>query len=206
MKRIIALCFLLVAGTTLPAQQIVKLPAPDKNVPMTLYQALERRQSVREYSDKAIDSKTLGQLLWAASGVNRKDGRMTAPTAINAQDISIYVLAEDGASRYLPAEHALQTVTGKDLRAAAAGRQASIAKAPVILLLVSDLSRFGGRDGQIFGAEDAAYVSQNINLAAVALGLATVPRAMMDKETLKQELGLSDTQVPMLNNPVGHPR
>lgn len=52
---------------------------------------------------------------------------------------------------------------------------------------------------------DAGYVSQNICLACTALGLATVPRASMDKEQLKSALGLDGQQVLMINHPVGYP-
>ena len=50
-----------------------------------------RIEDTDSFLDKAIDKATLSSLLWAATGVNRPDGRMTAPTAVNAQDISVYV-------------------------------------------------------------------------------------------------------------------
>lgn len=69
----------------------VKLPSPDKKATMTLFEALQNRRSVREFSDKEISRETLSSLLWAATGVNRESGLLTAPTAVNAQDISVYV-------------------------------------------------------------------------------------------------------------------
>ena len=65
--------------------------------------------------------------------------------------------------------------------------------------------RSGSTNGpSISGAIDSGYVSQNIDLACEALGLATVPRATMDKETLKKELKLTDDQHAILNHPVGY--
>ena len=189
------------------AQDIVKLPEPDKNVPMTLYQALQQRKSVREYSNKDIDDMKLSQLLWAAVGINRPDGHLTAPTAVNAQDISVYVCRKDGAYLYVAKDNALKKVSDKDLRKAVAGFQAFAADAPISLVIVSDNDKFrgGSTNGPtISGAIDAGYVSQNIDLACEALGLATVPRASMEKETLKKELKLTDAQNPILNHPVGY--
>ena len=189
------------------AQDIVKLPEPDKNVPMTLYQALQQRKSVREYSTKDIDDMKLSQLLWAAVGINRPDGHLTAPTAVNAQDISVYVCRKDGAYLYVAKDNALKKVSDKDLRKAVAGFQSFAAEAPVCFVIVSDNDKFrgGSTNGPtISGAIDAGYVSQNIDLACEALGLATVPRASMEKETLKKELKLTDAQNPILNHPVGY--
>ena len=191
------------------AQDIVKLPEPDKNVPMTLYQALQQRKSVREYSTKDIDDMKLSQLLWAAVGINRPDGHLTAPTAVNAQDISVYVCRKDGAYLYVAKDNALKKVSDKDLRKAVAGFQSFAAEAPVCFVIVSDNDKFrgGSTNGPtISGAIDAGYVSQNIDLACEALGLATVPRASMEKETLKKELKLTDAQNPILNHPVGYKR
>lgn len=199
--------FVAVAGF---AQKVESLPAPNakKMLKMSLGQTLQQRQSIREYSTKAIDSQTLGTLLWAACGINRPaDGRITAPSAINAQDITVYVCRADGAWRYEPKDHSLVLVTAQDLRPAVAGRQAFAAEAPVCLVLVSDLGKFRMPNPHMeLGAMDAGYVSENICLACTALGLATVPRASMDKNALTEALGLNEKQILMLNNPVGWPK
>ena len=57
---------------------------------------------------------------------------------------------------------------------------------------------------KIMGAIDAGYVSQNICLACTALGLATVPRMTMDKETLAKELYLDENKTLLVNHPVGY--
>jgi nitroreductase len=53
---------------------------------------------------------------------------------------------------------------------------------------------------------DVGIVCQNINLACAGLGLATVPRATMDQTTLKRVLKLKDTDLLLMNNPVGYPK
>lgn len=193
------LCMVMVAA----AQEVQPLPKPDKKAKMTLFQALDRRESVREYSDREIPERTLSNLLWAACGINRPgQGRITAPSAINAQDITVYVCRQDGAWKYDAAAHALTKVSDKDLRKQVAGFQDFAATAPVSLVLVSDISKV--RNHSELGAMDAGYVSENICLACTALGLATVPRATMDKAELAKELKLGDCEVLMLNNPVGY--
>lgn len=205
-KGILTIC-LSIATACVMAQDIVKLPEPDKNVPMTLYQALQQRKSVREYSSKDIDDMKLSQLLWAAVGINRPDGHLTAPTAVNAQDITVYVCRKDGAYLYVAKDNALQKVSDKDLRKEVASAQQFAAEAPVSLVIVTDNAKFrgGSTNGPtISGAIDAGYVSQNIDLACEALGLVTVPRATMDKDALKKELKLTEAQNPILNHPVGY--
>lgn len=172
-------------------------------------QALQNRQSSRDFADKEIPDDVLSTLLWAADGVNRPDnGKLTAPSASNAQDVRIYVIRKDGAYLYNNKENRLQKVSDKDLRASVASRQTVIASAPLALVLVSDHNKFGGNSDRSarVGAIDAGYVSQNICLACAALGLNTVPRMTMDSETLKKELGLDDNYDFIVNNPVGYPK
>ncbi|MBR6249562.1 MAG: SagB/ThcOx family dehydrogenase [Bacteroidales bacterium] len=209
MKTLLLATCLFMASMSVVAQDVKKLPEPDKDVKMTLFQSLQQRKSVREYSGKEIDDMKLSQLLWAAVGINRPDGHLTAPSAINAQDITVYVCSKDGAWLYVAKDNALQKVSDKDLRDAVAGRQKFAAEAPISLVIVTDNAKFrgGSTNGPtISGAIDAGYVSQNIDLACEALGLATVPRATMDKEVLKTELKLSDTQNAILNHPIGYPK
>lgn len=183
------------------------LPTPTKSAKMTLMAALQQRHSVREFSDKGISDAVLAELLWAACGINRPETKkITAPSAINAQDIIIYVCTKNGAWLYMPENNSLKKICGKDLRSAVAGRQQSVATAPVSLVLVSDHGKFGNHKNgaDTMGAIDAGYVSQNICLACTALGLATVPRMTMDKETLAKELQLDDSKILLVNHPVGY--
>lgn len=189
-------------------QGVIKLNDPDKTMGKSLMQALDERKSIREFANKEITLTDLSNLLWAANGINRPDqGKRTAPSAVNAQDVDIYVCMKDGAYLYNAKENALQKVTGQDLRSAVAGAQDFVLQAPVSLLLVSDISRFPGDDNirkQLLGAMDAGIVSQNISLYCASAGLATVPRASMDMEVLKKALNLPDNILPMMNHPVGY--
>lgn len=206
MKKIYSLALGLVMTACATAQDI-QLPEPNKRVDAKFMDVLQQRASAREFADKDVSNEVLSTLLWAACGINREDGRLTVPSAINAQDIKLYVIRKDGAYLYLPKENKLQQVSTEDLRQAVAGRQGFAAKSPVSLVMVSDQTKFGNHKNgaQLMGTFDAAYVSENICLACTALGLATVPRMSMDKEALKAGLHLADTDLPLLNNPVGWP-
>lgn len=196
------------ARTEIPADSIIQLSEPDKTLDVTLMQALSDRKSQREFAAGQLSLEELSTLLWAANGVNREDGRRTAPSAVNSQDIDIYVCMASGAYLYDAKQRLLTRITTEDLRPAVSGRQPMAA--PVFLVMVADISRYPeGLASQrqlveSFACMDAGYVSGNIGLYCAAAGLATVPRASMDKEALAKALHLTDTQFPVLNNPVGY--
>ena len=206
MKKILITLVSLALAVSAFAQDVIRLPQPDKNVAMPLYQALAQRASAREYSDAPIPESILSQLLWAACGINREDGRLTVPSAMNTQEELVYVCRKDGAWLFNAKENTLNKVCDKDIRKDLAGRQTSVANAPVFLVIVSDLNKYKFKDSKtaMFGAIDAGYVSQNICLACEALGLATVPRGSMDHEAVKNALGLKEGQELLLNHPVGY--
>jgi SagB-type dehydrogenase family enzyme len=205
MKKILLFIILVVFATNMNAQEVKKLPQPDMQLQVTLTEALQKRRSDREFkSDAPISDQQLSQLLWAACGVNRADRKLlTIPTAINAQDIQVYVCTKEGVSLYQPYENTLLKITGTDVREQLADRQQNMKNAPLFLLIVSNQEKF--RQGsEIYGAMDAGYSSQNICLMCAALGLKTVPRAMMNKAALAQTLGLNEKQILELNHPIGY--
>ena len=186
----------------------IKLNQPNKNRGAVVTKALADRHSEREFSTKKLSLQDLSDLLWAANGVNRADGKRTAASALNKQDIDVYVIMEEGAYLYDAKAHQLTPVVAGDHRGLIAGQQASVKEAPVSLLLVSDLAKFGDSPAksktQLFAAVDAGLVSQNIALFCSGCGLVTVPRGSIDADGLKKTLKLRDDQLVILNNPVGY--
>ena len=170
--------------------------------------ALSERQSTREYASKALSLGDLSDLLWAANGINRPEsGKRTAPSALNKQDVDVYVILPEGSYVYDAKNHQLNLVSEGDHRDAVAGGQTFVKAAPVSLVLVSDVSFFGDAQkpqNQVVGAMDVGIVSQNISLFCANAKLATVPRGSMDATQLKKVLKLKDSQIPMLNHPVGY--
>ncbi|MDR1357380.1 MAG: SagB/ThcOx family dehydrogenase [Tannerellaceae bacterium] len=212
MKQLVFLFATFLVAGMMNAQElkVIKLEAPTKTGGEPVMKAFDNRKSDREFAPDKLKSRDLSNLLWAANGINRADGKRTAPSAINAQDVDVYVIMAEGAYIYDAKAHALNPVAAGDLRGAVAGTGQDFVKAaPVSLVIVSELTRLGknpDENTRLMGAVDVGIVCQNINIACAGLGLVTVPRASMDKAALAKALKLKDTQLLLMNNPVGYPK
>ena len=207
MKQIIIAILAVVLAADCMAQN-VQLPAPAKVGGKTVLESLWDRQSNNEFNERMLSQQDLSNLLFAAIGVNRDNGKLTSPTASNRQEIRLFVFTAEGVSEYLNKENSLKPVATGDHRDLIAGRQDWVKSAPVILLIVADGQLFGRIDerSRTMMAVDAGIVCENINLFCAGAGLVTRPRASMDTEAIKSLLGLDETQTPLLNNPVGYPK
>jgi len=208
-KSVVLICGIFLA-TGLWAQELktVELNPPDKDRGLPVMKALSLRASASEWDTTSLSLQDLSDLLWAAIGVNRpEEGKRTAPSALNAQDIDLYVFMKSGVYLYDSKEHLLEPVADGDFRKFVADRQQEVASTPVICVMVSDISRFrfGEEDQKLtWAAMDAGTVSQNIGLFCAGTGLATRPRANMDQQKLREILQLKESQHLMLNNPVSY--
>lgn len=195
------------ARVALPAR--IVLPAPRTTGGMPLLDALRLRRSGRDFDDRMLPAQLLSDLLWAACGINRVElGKRTAPSARNWQEIDLYVALPDGVYLYAAAAHALEPVTGIDLRGVT-GTQPYVAAAPLNFIYVAETSRMEGATPELsdaYAAADAAFVAQNVYLFCASEGLATVVRASIDRPTLAQALGLRSSQRIALAQTVGFPR
>ena len=167
----------------------IVLKAPDKKGGLSIMEALWQRKSVKSFSDKKLSDQMLSNLLWAANGINRpKENKKTAPTAMNKQEIKLYVATEDGTYFYNAQKNILEALTQGDVRPL---------KAPIVLIIVAEFaSDYANMDG--------GMVSQNISLFCAGNGLATVPRGSMDKNELAKALKLAKGEILILNHPVGY--
>jgi len=205
MKKLLMMAVAILMATACHAQT-TQLPAPVANGGMPLMEAFAQRRSTREFSQEPLDAQTLSNLLWATTGINRVDeGKRTNPTAMNRQEISVYVFTAEGASLYDPSSHSLRMVAKGDYRQLVASRQDFVLLAPVSVVFVGDYEKFGMSDEKArqMVAIDAGIASQNLNLFCAGAGLATVPRATMDADGIRRVLGLTAMQEPIMNNPVG---
>lgn len=202
----------LLSTLTIPveAQTTIVLPPPDTTGGIPVMKAFALRASSRIFDTTALSLQELSNLLWAANGINRSaEGKRTAPSALNAQDIDIYVFLKAGVHLYNASRHALDLIVDGDQRHLFSRRPGEEPLPSVICLLVSDLSHFRFGDDsvrRVWAAMDAGIVSQNISLFCAASSLATRPRAMMDHKKIRELLKLRDDQLPLLNHPVSHKR
>ncbi len=193
-----------------PAQELqpVQLPKPQTEGGKPLMEVLKERKSTREFSSRELPDQTLSNLLWAAFGINRPDGRRTAPSAMNRQEIDVYVITAKAAWLYDAKGELLKPVAAGDLRALA-GTQEWVKEAPLNLVYVADSAKMGGGDEEsraLYSGADTGFISQNVYLYCASEGLATVVRASVDEAALSKALGLRSEQKIILAQTVGYPK
>lgn len=209
-KFVLSLLSVLIFGlVTCPAQVVetIKLPSPQKTGGMSLMEALDKRQSQREYSSKELSLQQMSNLLWAAYGINRPNGYRTAPSARTAHEYDIYIIKQEGWYVYDAKEHALLKMGTEDLREYA-GTQDFVQTAPVNLVFVADMEKmasFNEEMQKLYSAADVGYISQNVYLWCASEGLATIVRGQIDKAKAKEVLKLRPKQQVILAQTVGYP-
>lgn len=190
MKKIVLFFFLLGMIMSINAQESVKLNAPNMKRGSSMMQAFAKRQSIKSFANKELSKQDLSDLLWAANGINRTEsGKRTAPSAMNKQDVTVYVCLKDGSYLYNHKTNTLDLISKEDVR--------QDKGAPVCLVLTSNLEG-------TYGAIDTGIVSQNISLFCSGAGLASYPRGTMNKDQLKNALKLNDKETLLLCQPVGY--
>jgi len=171
-------------------------------------QVLSDRKSTREFGPGTLSPQMLSNLLWAAFGINRPDGRRTAPSAMNWQEVSIYVATAEGAYIYDAKDNALNPVLAGDIRAAT-GTQSFVKDATVNLVYVSDLSKTDNAtssEAEMYTGADVGFIAQNAYLYCASEGLVTVVRGSIDRPALAKTLKLRPQQKIILAQSVGHPK
>ena len=205
MKRILPTLFAsLIAGTVLA--QSINLPAPQKSGGMPLMDTLAKRSTSREFDSRELSPRQLSSLLWACFGINRPDGKRTAPSAKDCQETDIYVILKRGAYLYDAKSNQLNLAVAEDLRSLA-GTQAFATNAPVTLVFVADQARMGKssvEEKKNYAYIDVGYISQNAYLYCASEGLVTGARASVDRKALGLMLKLRPDQMIILGQSVGY--
>ena len=185
----------------------IHLPPPETSGGMPLMQALSNRRSTKEFTKQVIERNQISNLLWAAFGINRPEsGKRTVATAVNCQDIEVYVVFEKATYVYQAKEHRLIPVVNRDVRSLAATQEYAQV-APVNLVYVSDYSKMADRfkdKKPTYAAFHAGSISQNVYLYCASAGLGAVVRDSVDRAGLRDALNLSDNQVIVMAQSVGY--
>ena len=208
MKKFFALVFLPLFAVTLHAENtgVIALPKPDLNSGKPFMQCVAERRSERKFSSEALPLQIIGEILFVADGITRKDGRKTVPTARNKQNQSVYAATADGIYLYDNKAHALVPILKGDYRQAC-GRQPFHKKAPLILLFVADMNAIGNTPAEqaLYAGNHSGSASQNVYLYAANKNLSTVVCGMLDRDALKKLLKLSDDQMVIFSQPIAYP-
>ncbi len=191
----------------------IVLPKPQTKGAMSLLEALSLRRTNRDLGEEKLSEQMLSNLLWAAFGINRlESGGRTAPSAMGVKEMDIYVFLAEGVYLYDAAGHTLKPVLSGDHRSKT-GTQAGVGRAPVSLLYVADLEKYGGGRGMRIDAATqiawsnahAGFIGQNVYLYAASEGLGAWFRAMVDVPELTALLNLRPAQKVMYSQSVGYP-
>jgi SagB-type dehydrogenase family enzyme len=186
----------------------ITLPPPQTTGGMPLLEALAKRQSTREFAPTELPMPLLSNLLWAACGFNRSNTGRTWPSALNAQEIDVYLALPSGAYLYNAANNELQLVAGTDLRRIT-GYQDFVDEAPLDLVFVANFTRMKllpAIQRENYASVAAGAISQNVYLFCAHVGLATVIRAWIDREAIAKALGLNHDQHVLLSQTIGYPK
>lgn len=141
------------------------------------------RTSIRAYTDQAVEPEKIETMLKAA---------MAAPTAMNKQPWHFVVVSNR---------------EKLDSLAEGGPRKGLTANAPLAIVVCGDKEDFF--DGPEFWVEDCSAATENLLLAAHALGLGAVWTGAypgVDRSVpIAQKLGLSDNLIPMAMVVIGYP-
>jgi SagB-type dehydrogenase family enzyme len=196
---------------------MIDLPQPKYNGTKSIEHCLSKRRSKRDFLDEPLTLDQISQLMWAAQGINSPAGTRTAPSAGAIYPLETYLVTGVidnlvvGFYRYKVNQHQLEYISNTDFRgklASAALGQQYIATAPASIVLTATYGkikpRYGDR-GIRYANMEAGHAAQNLELAAVALGLGTVAVGAFDDEAVAKLINLPESETPLYILPVGKP-
>lgn len=207
MKKLTLFLLTLIGITSMNAQETIKLPQPEKDGGENILKTIDIRRSDREFSNKEISLNELSTILWAGFGYSKN--RRTAPTAMNRQDITLYVFNKDGIYKYDAQNNSLSLIEKGDKRNMTTKMQGDFVNNTLNIAIVSDLDKYSDRDKETalrYGAFSSAYVSENLYIycAGSKKNLGSVVRASFDEEPLKKIMKLQENDKIFLFQTIGY--
>ena len=205
---VLLVCLIINIPVSSQAKDIV-LEKPKSNINVDLITAYQLRKSTKGFSTKEISFEDLSTILWAANGVNRPDGKRTAPSSYGRYYTNLYVISSGGAHLYDPHKHELAFVTAENIKKQIA-RQKYVGEASHIILMTADLSKFHPKVQEeakkLVGYATAGFIGQNIYLITNALDLGASFVLGIKKEVIREKLKLKEDEIPLCVMPIGYPK
>ena len=123
--------------------QDIELPKPMfDRYSKSMIETLMDRHSVRDFEHKELSMEDLSTLCWAACGRSRDENHITSPTAMNRQEIRLYVFLQKGVYEYIPGNNVLQFICQGDYR------EMFVSNSPVAESSKADKKGKGGKNGK----------------------------------------------------------
>lgn len=150
---------------------------------MELLEALQRRRSVRRFTEEAVSKKDIDILMHAA---------MSGPSACNARPWDFYVVESKAVLQNLHKATKYSDIS-----------------APLAIVVCGNLSHALPAPLTDFWVQDCSAATENILLAATGIGLGAVWCGIYPNrdamENVKKTLGLPEESIPLNIIHVGHP-
>jgi SagB-type dehydrogenase family enzyme len=167
-----------------PSSKTIQLPNPLQNTTTSFIEVLQKRKSVRSFSNQPLSKIDLAFLLWASTGIQRAEHGYefrTAPSAGALYPIETYIAAnnvedvEKGVYHYNIKNHALEEIIlgnfGVKLAHAALDQEMCV-DASVVFIWTSVFGRSKWKYQQRayrYIYLDAGHIAQNLSLAAASI-------------------------------------
>lgn len=152
---------------------------------MDFFDTVKNRHSVRRYQAREVEPEKLNTLLETINA---------APSAGDLQGYEVVVVRDADTKRML---------------ADAAHGQGSVAEAPAVLVFCANhllsASKYGKRGADLYAVQDATIGAAYAQLAATALGLATVWVGAFDPQAAANAIAAPEQVTPVAFIPVGYP-
>jgi hypothetical protein len=150
---------------------------------MEVREALQKRRSIRKYTEDAVSKEQLDELLHAA---------MSGPSACNRTPWDFYVVTDPEVLKKLREAAKFSKIT-----------------APAAIVVCGNLSKALPMQYASYWIQDCSAATENILLAATELGLGSLwcgvhPQKHAEKR-IADILGLTNKQIPLNIVYIGHP-
>ena len=183
-----------ITATPVVAAETIQLQTPSKQGGASINEALWNRKSYRDYANEPLTLEELSGVLWAAAGINRPDGHLTAPSALALYPIQTYAFLESGVYLYDAKTNTLNRQVEGDYRSLAT-LQDFANTASLNIVYIADLSVYEGKNIDankvaVLCGMDAAGYAENVNLYTAANGLKSITRGGAKAEQILELLQL----------------
>ncbi len=195
---------------------MIELPVPSLDGGVSVEDAINKRRSVREFTDQPLSIADLSQCVWSAQGITGSDGKKVVPSAGAVYPVTLYVVVgvienlSAGLYRYEPNRHTLEAIRAGELRAqlrdAALEEQPWIGQAASILVIAADIAKASsafqqqppaGQRGLRYIYMEVGAIAENVYLQGQTIGVGVVFIGGFDDQKVMDVLKLPSPYTPV---------